>query len=121
MGERQARWALVVVLAQVGCSRSANPTGHAPSKAPETEPLEALPPPAAPVQTFASDVAPAGEARRTTVARVEGDALLRPYAIALRDHFGATAQGPFEVQRAELAGDARPSWCRVPTRAIRLS
>jgi hypothetical protein len=104
MGERQARWALIVVLAQVGCSRGADPSNHAPSNAPETEAAQALAPPAAPVQTFAADVAPAGEARRTTVTRVEGDALLRPYLVALRDHFGVTTQGPFQVQRAELAG-----------------
>ena len=47
--------------------------------------------------------ASAGEAHRSTVPRLEADPLLLPHLATLRDHFGANASGPFEVQRIDLA------------------
>ncbi len=47
---------------------------------------------------------PAGEARRSTIARLEADALLRAQLGVLRDHFGADAKGPYDEQRVDLAG-----------------
>ncbi len=40
------------------------------------------------------------------VARLDVDPLLRSHLATLRQHFGADARGPFEVQRVELAGGA---------------
>jgi hypothetical protein len=50
------------------------------------------------------DAAASGEARRTVVARLDADPMLRPQQAVLREHFGAAARGPFEVQRTELPG-----------------
>ncbi len=47
--------------------------------------------------------APPGEARRSTIPRLEADVLLLPHLATLRDHFGATASGPFDVQHVDLA------------------
>jgi hypothetical protein len=44
---------------------------------------------------------------RETLSRLEDDPLLRSHLAVLREHFGADAQGPFEVQRVDLAGGAR--------------
>jgi len=65
-----------------------------------TEPV--LPPP--PVPTPAGPPAPAGEAKRTTVASLDRDPVLRAQLATLRDHFGADARGPFAVQQVERAG-----------------
>lgn len=84
----------------------------APAAAP-VDPRDGAPPDAAPP---ANDVPsrehatlaapPPGEAERTTVASFAADPLLRSHGKALRDHFGADAKGPFEVQRVTLAGGA---------------
>ncbi|MGH7435378.1 MAG: hypothetical protein ACRENE_06865, partial [Polyangiaceae bacterium] len=47
-----------------------------------------------------------GEAERTTVSGFAADPLLRAHLKTLRDHFGADASGPFDVQRASLVGGA---------------
>jgi hypothetical protein len=51
----------------------------------------------------AGSPAPAGEAKRSTLASLAGQPGLRPQLARLREHFGADARGPFALQRAELA------------------
>jgi hypothetical protein len=47
---------------------------------------------------------PFGEAHRTTIPSLEGEAILSPHLATLRAHFGDRAKGPFLMQRAALAG-----------------
>lgn len=49
---------------------------------------------------------PPGESERATVTTFAADPLLRSHIKTLRDHFGADAKGPFDVQRVSLAGGA---------------
>ena len=97
---RRASWLLVAAL--VACSRgpsgaSGSASASASASAPAAEPASTP----TPTPTFAP--VPAGEARRSTVARLEADPSLLPHLPALRDHFGAGAKGPFLVQHVELA------------------
>lgn len=48
--------------------------------------------------------APSGEASRSTLQALDGDALLRPRLAKLREHFDGGARGPFAEQRVELQG-----------------
>ena len=57
----------------------------------------------APASDPALTSATAGEAHRSTVPRLEADVLLLPHLAILRDHFGAGAKGPFDVQHIDLA------------------
>ncbi len=82
---------------------SASASAPALAPAPASAPAPALAPAPAPAPA-SGDAPPAGEAHRATVARLEGDSRLLPHLATLRDHFGAVASGPFEVQRVELAG-----------------
>jgi len=91
------------------CSRPG--TASAPEAGVDAPPPFAAPSPetpTAPLPTGSSHdlvtPAPAGEARRSTVARLDGDALLRAQLGILRDHFGGDTKGPFEQQRVGLAG-----------------
>jgi hypothetical protein len=69
-----------------------------PSLAPNVPATKAAPPPPAPPPPRLA------EAERTTIARLEGEPLLRPHLSMLRDHFGADPRGPFALQRADLVG-----------------
>ncbi len=114
------------VLALVACSRTSAPdptavVASAPRRDPAAASAPAAPDPApAPVAarepasaralaaepgsaSAARTPAPSGEARRSTIPRLEADAQLLPHLATLRDHFGATARGPFEVQHVDLA------------------
>ncbi len=51
--------------------------------------------------------APAGEARRTTLARLEDDPALAPHMGLLHNHFGRSARGPFLEQRVGFPGARR--------------
>ena len=82
-----------------------------PARAPASDPARAsaLPPASDPARAVASAPDPAftsataGEAHRSTVPRLEADVLLLPHLAILREHFGAGAKGPFDVQRIDLA------------------
>jgi hypothetical protein len=96
-------FALVLVpIAPAACSRGSSEPAQAPAptqaNASELAPVSAL------ALGPASAPAPpaAGEANRSTISRLEADVLLLPHLAALRDHFGAGAKGPFDVQRIEL-------------------
>ena len=91
------------VIAEAGAIAAAVPSIEEPPSTvspSSTEP--ALPPPPSP--TSAGPPAPAGEAKRTTVASLVRDPVLRAQLATLRDHFGADARGPFAVQTIERAG-----------------
>lgn len=117
-GSRAAIAALLPLLAwPAACSRGRSVAAAAPDGGagpPETSdassaPLASVRAPESPRPMAAGDgvgTAPpsTGEARRTTLARFESDELLRPHRAILRDHFGASARGPFDLQRVELAG-----------------
>lgn len=45
-----------------------------------------------------------GEARRSILAALEAETLLRPQLASLRAHFGPAARGPYAMQRIDLAG-----------------
>ncbi len=93
------RLALALALVpQSSCSR-ASPAPPAPTPRPAPTPAPAP----APTPASAPAPAPAGEAHRSTVSRLQADALLLPHLSPLRDHFGASASGPFQVQRIDLA------------------
>jgi hypothetical protein len=49
------------------------------------------------------DLAPAGQATRTTLAALDRAPLLRPQLAKLRAHFGSNVRGPFTMQRVALA------------------
>jgi hypothetical protein len=49
------------------------------------------------------DPAPPGEAKRTTLASLDREPLLRSQLTKLRDHFAPSAAGPFVMDRADLA------------------
>lgn len=113
-----SRW-LAVVLGLAACSKPAAQgvadAGAAPMAATEAPSSEAplstvspsstepvLAPSAAPTSPLPP--APAGEAKRTTVASLDRDPVLRAQLATLRDHFGTGARGPFAVQQIERAG-----------------
>ncbi len=54
-----------------------------------------------------ADAAPPGEAVRTRVVSLDREPLLRPHLAKLKEHFGGSLAGPFEVQRSELAAGRR--------------
>ncbi|HEY5145723.1 MAG TPA: hypothetical protein VII82_03110 [Polyangiaceae bacterium] len=102
---------VVLVAAHVACSHDPNaPPAPAPTSVPASASAFApapafVPAPVpvpVPVPAPAPASAPAGEAHRSTIARLEADPLLLPHLPALRDHFGVAASGPFMVQRIEL-------------------
>jgi hypothetical protein len=108
-------WAVAAALAlcPFSCSRQSATRSDSGVDAPVDRPSAAASPDSSAPTTgptelgSSSDLAPpppAGEARRFSVARLEGDALLRGQLGVLRDHFGADAKGPYEVQRVGLAG-----------------
>jgi hypothetical protein len=108
---RAARAVLSLALV-AGCSRSSAPgappspptAGDSSSPSPvasaEEPPRSPAPPPppSPPV-----DPAPPGEAVRSKLASLEREPLLRPRLAKLKEHFGPSPGGPFELQRAELA------------------
>jgi hypothetical protein len=68
----------------------------------ETSVRSPPPGPVPPLPPF--DAQTSGESHRSLVPRLEADPMLRAQLAVLREHFGATASGPFELQRAELRG-----------------
>ncbi|HLK38449.1 MAG TPA: hypothetical protein VKU41_16915 [Polyangiaceae bacterium] len=77
----------------------------APSPAsPEVRPAPESPATAHPLAAWPPVGVAPGEAQRATLPRLEADASLRPYLAALREHFGAAAPGPFELQSTALVG-----------------
>jgi hypothetical protein len=94
----------LALLAAPSCSRGSSPV-PAPTSAPAPGPAPASSHAPAPTPAPASSHAPApdGEARRSTVRRLEADVALLPLLAPLREHFGAAAKGPFEVQHVDLA------------------
>ena len=105
MGVRRIALALVLApLAAASCSRDsarapALIAGSAPTQSPTSAPASVLASAPAPAPT----PAPEGEARRSVLPRLEADVALLPLLAPLRDHFGAAAKGPFEVQHIDLA------------------
>jgi hypothetical protein len=110
---RTAGAAAFALLAAGGCSRGSapvpveasaaltSPTGPDPTSAPSgasRAPGELPLPAARPL-----DLAPPGQATRSTLAALEGAPLLRPQLATLREHFGPGARGPFILQRLALA------------------
>jgi len=103
-----------IALALLSCSRahavSRSDAGRdAPIDVPAAQTPQDAPPRAATASVADStrDLVPsepAGEALRSTLARLEADTLLRAELGVLRDHFGADAKGPFAEQRADLPG-----------------
>jgi hypothetical protein len=110
MSVRAGLRAAVLVALGAGCSRasgSATPEASTPAP-PASDPVEPAPtveePPPSPVPApSAVDVAPAGQARRTTLAALDREPLLRPQLAKLREHFAKDARGPFAMQRMDLA------------------
>jgi hypothetical protein len=102
-----------LVLLALGCSRGSAPVPVEASSAqtspsgadPTTTPSEAsstageLPLAAA----RPLDLAPPGQATRTTLSALDGAPFLRPQLATLRAHFGAEGRGPFTLQRVALA------------------
>jgi hypothetical protein len=101
-----AAWASVVAFVTVpACTRpsgtpasiEAGPEASAPS------PL-ALPTSSVPSPPLDQRIpAPAGEAKRTTIARLADDPELAPFVGRLEQHFGADSAGGFVVQRVDAA------------------
>jgi hypothetical protein len=109
------RAALLIAAALAACSRQEpreapgdTAAPRPPDLAPAPTPAPAPPPGAGAIASSAEAPpisAPSqGEARRSTLARLDADPLLRPALAALREHFGADARGPFAVARVDLAG-----------------
>jgi hypothetical protein len=107
---------LAVGLGLAACSKAA-PTAVVDAEAPGVvasstpEPLSTVSPSfpddaavLSPLPTPPGPPAPAGEAKRSTVAGLDRDPVLRSQLATLRDHFGADARGPFAVQQIERAG-----------------
>ncbi len=121
---RRLGWACLALAEMLACSRTATrdhneaaeveaaPPPGSPGETPVPTPPEAqdrTPPSASGLAARDAATVPAprpGEAERTTVASFWADPLLRSHLKTLRDHFGADARGPFDVQRANLAGGA---------------
>jgi hypothetical protein len=91
-----------VVVAEAGAVVAALPSTEEPPSTVSPSSTEPAQPPPAP--TPAGPPAPAGEAKRTTVASLDRDPVLRAQLATLRDHFGPDARGPFAVQTIERAG-----------------
>jgi hypothetical protein len=118
MSARRIATLAIALTVHPACSRgSASVSTTAPALAPASALAPSLAPasarasgpPLAPASALAPSLAsahspaPAGEAHRSTLARLDADVLLLPHLATLRDHFGAAGKGPFEVQRIDLA------------------
>jgi hypothetical protein len=118
---RIALWAALCA-GPAGCSRA--PAGAPVADASGDTAREEVPAPGSSAPSDGSLSAPisrpalapprSGEAERGTVQRLEDDPLLRSHLPALREHFGAGARGPFEVQRSVLAGGATALLVSLP-------
>lgn len=110
---RIAAMTLGLVLAVAACHRAApEPAAERPTAPASSEitPPVSWPSSTAPLPPELAAVPPplSGEAKRTTLAALELDPLLRAQLAVLREHFGADGgagvRGPFLVQRIERAG-----------------
>lgn len=82
---------------------AAPPAGEPASGVAPSAPLPATTADRARFAAASADVV-VGEPRRARLARLEDEPLFRSLGGALREHFGAGARGPFDVQRIDVPG-----------------